>query len=296
MRRMAGIVVEVNARRFAVPYECPCCGAVPDTELVVPLTPTRDRPASPETAHALGFPYCRKCIAHTARWDSVKNVETGIKVLGVLAGIVLGLVVHWAAGLGAFAAAVALSIVVGRASRAKAKATCGESCAAPGMALHYLGWSGNASTLTFESHVYAARFAEQNATKLVNVDPVLRKVMEGHKLARLAVPTPAAAVRTVPAAATVAEWLDRIQTANGRVARLDWLARSLDAFSDAADRRALVEAAAKLELAAMADKLDHGTGDATTRNVQKAIIDTRADNIPEELRDEVVRQLEARLR
>jgi len=120
--------------------------------------------------------------------------------------------------------------------------------------------------------------------------------MEGHKLARLAVPTPAAAVRAVPAAATVAEWVDRIQTANGRVARLDWLARSLDAFSDAADRRVLVEAAAKLELAAITDKLDHGTGDATTRDVQKAIIDTRADNIPEELRDEVVRQLEARLR
>jgi hypothetical protein len=53
------VIVEVNARRFGVPYECPCCGAVPDAEVVVPLTPTRDRPASPETAHALGFPYCR---------------------------------------------------------------------------------------------------------------------------------------------------------------------------------------------------------------------------------------------
>jgi len=262
---MSAVIVEVGARRFVVPYECPCCGAVPDGELVVPLTPSRDRPVSPETAHALGFPYCRKCLGHTAQWDSVKNLETGIKVLGLLAGIVLALVVHWAAGLAAFVVAVALSVVIGRARRTSVKAACGESCACPSIALAYLGWSGNASAFSFESHVYAARFAEQNATKLVNVDPILRKVMEGHKLARLAVPTPAAAIRAVPAAATVSDWVDRIQTAPGRVARLDWLARSLDAFADPTDRH-------------------------------KLIVDVRADNIPEELRDEVVRQLEARLR
>lgn len=292
----AGIVVEVSARRFAVPYECPCCGAVPDGEVVVPLTPERDRPASPETAHGLGFPYCRRCLEHGARWDSVRNVETGIKVLGLIAGIVLGLVVHWAAGIGAFAAAVVLAIVVGRASRAKVKSACGASCASPGIALHYLGWSGNASAFRFESHVYAARFAEQNAAKLVNVDPVLRKVMEGHKLARLAVPTPAAAVRAVPAAATIADWLDRIQAAPGRVARLDWLVRSLDAFAEPTDRRALIDAAVRLELAQITRALDRLGDDAQQRYLQKAIVDIRADNVPEELRDEVVQQLETRLR
>ena len=285
---MAGIVVEVSARRFAVPFECPCCGAVPDTELLVPLTPDPGRPAAPETAHALGFPYCKRCMAHAAQWDSVKNIETAIKVLGLLAGIALGLTVHWAVGLGAFVVAVASSVVIGRGSRTKVKAACGESCASPAMALQYLGWSGNASAFRFESHVYAARFAEQNTTRLANVDPVLRKVLEGHKLARLAVPTPAAAIRTIPATATVADWLDRIQSAPGRVARLDWLARSLDAFSGAEDRRTLIEAAAKLELA--------GIPDAQPQTIQNAIVATRADNIPEELRDEVVRQLEAKLR
>jgi len=286
---VSGLLVEVNARRFAVPFECPCCGAVPDTELAVPLAPSRDRPASPETAHALGFPYCRSCVAHAARWDAVKNVETGIKVLGLIAGIILGLAVHWAAGLGAFVVAVVLAVVVGRASRAKVKAGCGPSCASPGLALAYHGWSGNSSTLAFESHVYAARFAEQNAAKLVNVSAVLRQVLEGHKLARLAVPTPAAAIRTVPAAATVAEWIGRIESAPGRVARLDWLSRSLDAFAESTDRVALVASAAKLELAAFG-------GDSDPRAIQQAIIAARADNIPEELRDEVVRQLEARLR
>ena len=283
-----GILVEVSARRFAVPFECPCCGAAPDTELTIPLTPSRDRPASPETAHSLGFPYCRKCVTHMARWDSVKNVETAVKVLGILAGIVLGLAVHWAAGVGAAAFAVLLSFAIGRASRAKVKADCGQSCAGPAIAVHYLGWSGNASAFDFDSHVYAARFAEQNTAKLTNVDPRLRKVLDGYKQARLSIPTPAAAVRAVPAPATAAEWVDRITSASGRVARLDWLARSLDAFSDPADRRALIDAAARLELAAL--------GELDARAAQKAIVAVRADNIPEDLRDELVKQLESKLR
>lgn len=284
---MAGIVVEVNARRFAVPFECPCCGAAPDTQVAIPLTVETGHPVSPETAHALDFPYCLRCSEHVGHWDSTKNVETAIKVLGLLGGIALGLTVHWGVGLGVFVVAVAASVVVGRGRRARVKATCRESCATAEIAVHYLGWSGNASTLRFESHVYAARFAEQNDAKLVNVDPVLRKVMEGHKLARLAVPTPAAAVRTVPAAATVTDWLDRITSAPTRVARLDWLARALDAFGEGADRRALVEATAKLELAIVTD--------SQPQAIQKAIVATRADNLPEELRDEVVRQLESRL-
>lgn len=297
MRGMAsGIHVEVSSRRFAVPYECPCCGAVPDAELTIPLTPTRDRPAAPETAHSLGFPYCKKCVAHVATWDSTRNVETAIKVLAILAGLVLGLVVHWAAGVGAGVALIVVALLVGKVSRQKVRATCREACATPTLAVHYLGWSGNASTLAFDSHVYAARFAEQNEKKLTNVDPVLRKVIEGHKLARLQVPTPAVAVRTVPASATVADWIDRIQTAGGRVARLDWLSRALDAFSDPTDRRTIIDAAAKLEMAAIAPRLDQVTGDAAKRAVQKAIIDVRADNIPEELRDSVIEQLEARLR
>jgi hypothetical protein len=284
----SGIHVEVSSRRFAVPYECPCCGAVPDTELTVPLTPSRDRPAAPETAHALGFPYCKKCVAHVAKLDATRNIETGLKVVAILAGLVLGLAVDWIAGAVAGIALLVLAVVVGKASRNKVRA--GESCATPGLAVHYLGWSGNASTLAFDSHVYAARFAEQNDKKLTNVDPMLRKVIEGHKLARLQVPTPAVAVRTVPASATVADWIDRLQSAATRVARLDWLARALDAFSDAADRGAIIEAAAKLEMGAM--RFDA----SDKRAVQKAIIDTRADNIPEELRDKVIEQLETRLR
>jgi hypothetical protein len=296
MARMpASVIVEVNARRFAVPYECPCCGAEPDSELAVPLTPTPDRPAAPETAHALGFPYCAKCLAHVARWDAVKNIETGIKVLGLLAAIVLGLTVHWAAGLGTFAVAVAIAVAAGRASRAKVKASCGASCAAPSNAVHYLGWSGNASAFAFDSHVYAARFAEQNTTKLVNINPVLRKVIEGHKLARAAVPTPAAAIRAVPAPATVDDWVERLRSMPGRVARLDWLARSFDAFTDPADRRALIDVATERELAAISERLDQLAPDVKVRALQKAIAETRADNIPEELRDEVVRHLEQRL-
>ncbi|MBA3394277.1 MAG: hypothetical protein H0T89_16650 [Deltaproteobacteria bacterium] len=293
---MAGVIVEVGARRFAVPYECPCCGAAPDSELIIALTPTKDRPVAPETARELGFPYCMRCVEHATRWESSSNVETGIKVLGLLLGLIFGMMVHLAVGIALFAVAVALSILLGRSRRAQAKAACGPACAATGLAVEYRGWSGNASTLEFASHVYAARFAEQNAAKLVNISPQLRKVTEGHKLARLAIPTPAAAVRTVPSPATVADWIARLETATGRVARLDSLHKALDACPDEADRKALIDTATRIELAALARKLDVAPGPTKTRQIQKAIIETRADNIPDELRDELVRQLEAQLR
>jgi len=290
-----GVIVEVGARRFAVPFECPCCGAAPDSELGIPLTPVKDRPVAPETAHELGFPYCRACIEHALRWDSSTNVETGVKVLGLLVGLALGLAIHLAVGAIVVAVAIGLAVLLGRARRAQAKAACGPACASPGVAVAYHGWSGNASTLVFESHVYAARFAEQNGPKLVNTSAQLRKVLEGHKLARLAVPTPAAAVRTLPAAADVSEWIARIEGTPGRVARLDLLQRALDACPDAADRQALIAAASRLEVTALVAKIAPLSGSTKTRAVQKAIVETRADNIPEELRDEVVRQLETRL-
>ncbi len=293
---MAGVIVEVGGRRFLVPYECPCCGAAPDTELIVALTPTKERPVAAESACELGFAYCRKCVAHSLAWESSSNLETGVKVLGLLTAILVGLATHAVVGLLVFAAAVALAWWIGRTRRARAHAQAGPACAWPGVAVAYLGWSGNASSLYFESHVYAARLAEQNATKLVNVTPQLRQVMEGHKLARLAVPTPAAAVRTVPAAATVGDWTARIVAAPNRAARLDVLQKGLDAFADRGDRDALITAASQLELAAILERIERQAPAAWTRELQKSIIAARADNIPDELRDALVPELEGRLR
>src|SRR5690349_3630999 len=79
--------VEVASRRFAVPLDCPCCGATPDTELAVPLArAARDR-ATGDSARSMDFPYCRHCVDHVDRWESAGVMSAGLIVLGVAAGV-----------------------------------------------------------------------------------------------------------------------------------------------------------------------------------------------------------------
>jgi len=61
-------VVEVTSRTFALPSDCPCCGATPDSELLVALARSaRDR-AAPDSARSIDVPYCRTCVEHAAMW------------------------------------------------------------------------------------------------------------------------------------------------------------------------------------------------------------------------------------
>jgi len=71
-------VVEVKGRELAIPFDCPCCGATPDTEVAVPLArASRSRAAN--SAMAIDFPYCRACVAHVTRWESGRIMLTGLK-------------------------------------------------------------------------------------------------------------------------------------------------------------------------------------------------------------------------
>ena len=66
---MSGVVIEVSARKFSIPFECPCCGAAADADLWVAATRT-GKGAARETTRGLDFPYCARCIAHVAAWES----------------------------------------------------------------------------------------------------------------------------------------------------------------------------------------------------------------------------------
>jgi hypothetical protein len=52
---MPAVVVELAAKKFALPYECPCCGAVPDGELRIPAksthAPSTNTPTPATTIH-----------------------------------------------------------------------------------------------------------------------------------------------------------------------------------------------------------------------------------------------------
>jgi hypothetical protein len=280
---MSGLTVQVSARRFTIPFECPCCGAPPDSELRVPRQ--RGANAAPDSAAGLDVPYCSRCARHAEAWDHAGVGSAAVLVLGVIAFVVISLVLARPLfGLLALVASIPIALAVAGARRKKAKAQCSESCAAPGLALQYLGWNGTLTSIAFESLTYAARFAEQN-TGAVLETPQLRKLLDAHRIARLQVPTPAAAV-SVSAAPTPAEWKRKIEEARGPVARRTALVRALDAIADGEARKELVRAAAEREVA--------GVG-ASREDVEAALAAVQAENVPEELQAEVIAMLEARL-
>jgi hypothetical protein len=292
------MIVEVSSRTFEVPFECPCCGAEPDAELAIPVTRAAGREVARDTARALDFPYCKRCIEHVQIWESAGLRSAGVMVAGVVAAVVLSLATRVVIGAIAFAAAALFAWSLGSARRTMARAGMGPSCASPDRALAYLGWSGRASALSFASPTYTARFAEQNGKQLIHVDEKLRKLLEGHRIARLAVPTPAAAQLVVPPPADAAEWIARLERSRSTVERRNTLRRALDAAPGGAEERArLLEAASRIELAPILVKVDGLPSAAAKKHaLQRAIDEIRADNILEELGEAEVRQLEARLR
>jgi hypothetical protein len=210
---------------------------------------------------------------------------------------VISLATRLVIGAIAFAAAALLAWSFGAARRSAARAALGPSCASPDRALAYLGWSGTTSAFSFESPTYAARFAEQNEKHLIQIDAQLRKLLEGHRIARLAVPTPAAAHLVVPPPASVHEWISRIERSRSTVERRNTLRRALDAAHEEADRAQLLEAASRIELAPILGRIDGlASPGARKHQLQRAIEEIRADNIPEELQAAEVQQLESRLR
>src|SRR3569623_3419628 len=87
---MAGLIVQVTGRRFAMPFECPRCGAPPDTELHLPRA--RGAHAAPDSATAIDFPYCSRCMRHAEAWDHAGVGSAFELVLGDLASIIITLV------------------------------------------------------------------------------------------------------------------------------------------------------------------------------------------------------------
>lgn len=289
------VLVEVSARRFTIPHECPCCGAVPDTELPIALTAIAGRPLAADTARSLIVPYCHRCVGHATRWEASGVASAAIMLAGVITGISLALTVHVLAGVAAAVVAAPLAYAARQVRRGKAKAACGESCVGPDRAVAYLGWSGSTTAFDFQSHAYTARFAEANPALVASPSPQLSKLLEGHRVARLAVPTPAASV-VVPPPATLADWIAKLEAAVGVVSRRATLGRALDAITDLGERQLVILKAKELEVAPIVADLEGLDAARQKQRLQRAIDDVRADNIPEALQVAILFDLESRLR
>jgi hypothetical protein len=266
---------------------------VPDTELPIALTATA-RALAPDTARSLLVPYCQRCVGHALRWEASGVASAGIMLAGLVAGIALALTVHIGVGIAAAVIAAPLGYAARQVRRTKAKAACGESCATTGRAVTYLGWSGTTTAFDFESHAYAARFAEANPSLIASPTPQLAKLLEGHRVARLAVPTPAASV-VVPPPATFDDWIAKLEAATAAVSRRATVTRGLDALTDLAERQRFIMKATELEVAPIVADLEGLDAPQRRQRLQRAIDDVRADNIPEALQVAMLFDLESRL-
>jgi len=220
---------------------------------------------------------------------------TAVAVLALAASVMIGAVTRWWIGVVVFVAAVPVAAWLARLGRAKAAAARKDSCAATSLAVAYLGWRDGASAFSFASPTYTARFAEANVDKLANQSAQLRKLLDAYRLARQQVPTPAAAVTTLPPPLSLKDWIARIEGAPGPAARRHTFDKAIQALHDPLDKRELVQAAARADLARVLDRLAAYANPAgKLRWLAQAIAEIGRDNIPAELAAAELELLEAR--
>jgi hypothetical protein len=242
------------------------------------------------------------------KWQSADAVKVAVNATGIVLAIVAGLSVSAAAGLVVLGTSIPVAFLLAAQRRSEAEASCGRGCVIPGPAVSYLGWSGSVKTFSFSAETYAGCFAQSNARNLVNVSADLRQALEHlEHLERLALVVPIAAgeprlaqaprgATERPSAEPVLEWIARIESFKGSVARRNAVERALQEIQEPHARQQLVLAASRIEVAAVLDKVDGlASLAAKKRHLGKAMADIRADNISDELQAAELQELARRL-
>lgn len=332
---MSGVRVEVSSSKFSVAHECACCGAEPSVHLAASFTRQTGKKVIREHTRSLDFPYCERCHGHVTLYESAGEAATTTVVIGILAAIVLAFIAGAAAGMILFLCSLPIALVRAANRRTQAQLQCSSECAGAQAAVEYLGWSGTVSSFKFQSETYAVKFADDNSRNLVNVSMHLRNLLatqdpervdrHAKKLSISAAATlvegaqpprpvsnpardlqlvakPAASSPALPIAKTgndsdlALEWMARIESFKGSEARRNALKRGLSELSDPNARRDLMLAASRIEVAAVLDKVDERASDAAKRrHLEKAIAELRADDLPDALQADELKQLRDRL-
>lgn len=249
------------------------------------------------------FPYCTPCLRHARTWESASTYAIATVAIAAVLGVIAAFAGAGAAGLLIFVLSLPLALVLASRQRSKAEAGRGPRCACPGPAIAYLGWDGSVQGFDIVSPSFVARFARSNARSLINATADLRRLIDSqpdrlppsHDIAaapRLVAPPP-----IQPQRDAALEWISRIESFKGAVARRNALERALAELRDPAARRSVLMAASKIEVAAVLDKVDSlASVAAKRRHLEKAINALQADDIPDELQAEERAMLDAALR
>jgi hypothetical protein len=303
--------IYVSARKLTMPAACPCCDGHPDSEMNVSHTRRTGKRVIREQTRSWTFPYCGRCVAHVATWNAADAIASGTVAIGIIGGIVLGFVATAVIGVLFFVASLPLALVFAARARRRARAELMPGCVSPGSCVGYLGWDGSLQGFDVGSNRYAERFARANLRSLVNVSADLRRLLETEPIAPViqvtvepprSNPPPSSATPRSEASVPVhkdlvLDWIARIASYKGPVARRNALKRALDEVFEPSARHAIVLAASKIEATAVLEKADAlATPSAKRRHLERAIADIRSDDIPDELQREELAMLEAALR
>ncbi len=280
--------VEISSRTFDYPAECPCCGSEPDDEITIPLSPSR-RTLSIDSAHRQLFPYCTRCAAHVAAIGRARAITASLLLLGTTLATVIGFSDSPVAGLLVMTATVVLVLIVGTVLVARVKRRCLPACASIDRAVTFHGWNGSTSAFRFASLAYTVRFAEHNVAKLVD-DPQLERLLAAHPRVREEVPTPASPLRAI-APRSRAAWSLHFASQPGVLSRRRALTSALAVTFDADERAALISIVAHAEIDALMADIDGLSPAARQRRAQRAIDSVASDNLPDELREVILREL-----
>ena len=89
-------------------------------------------------------------------------------------------------------------------------------------------------------------------------------------------------------------WMARLASEPSRVARRAALTRALDVLTEPKERDQVIRAVSAIELAALMAPIQKLHGDLRKRAIDLASAHVRADNLPDELRAALLRDLETK--
>lgn len=237
-------------------------------------------------------------------WTSAAAAFGGWLVVACGLGVIVGIQAGLGPGFVAFATGFVVAWVLADKRRSRAIGMCGQSCSYAAEGVEHLGWNGTISSFSFSSQSYAVAFANENGRNLINVSMQLRGLLQVGDSAMVnrspspqLPPAPVVAERFPPSSGSVAlEWIARIESYKGPEARRNALRRALAAVTDSSSRRDIVIAASRIEAAAVLEKVDGLASEAAKRrHLERALLEFRQDDIPDELQADGIRRLEARL-
>ena len=315
------MLVEVSGQRFVFPQQCACCGGPSNTTLHAAHSKTWGKRVIHTKTSSWEFPYCSACIDHVRSYGYAPGVAVLFAVLVIVIGTLIGSAITWTEevlGYGLMAAiffTIAAGIVGYVRQARKARGMCSATCVYVGRAVTYVNWYSSVHSFNIMSSKYAALFMLANAKKLINVTNDGRRLMEWAITEAASAPRidtdnihiTITATRPPPTAAPpnnehaddeqLVRCLAKLESLKGTASRRAALDAALKTIHTEEVRQRLRLEAARIEVAAVLDKVDDlKTASAKKRHLLAALDDIRSDGVDASMQVKQIEMLEAALR